>query len=507
MKTIFTILSIFLITNSVLAVNYSGGEIWYEYAGTAQHPNRYDVYALIYVSKPGPAMCPTDCPIDICISSSCFSTIAVQANLLPFTLNPGSDTVYGSLPGAIITPGLTRCASYGSPNFLVTEIYRFHAQIDLPGTCSDFIFTYAGSTRDSSSNIVSQDSLYLTAFLNNTLAPNSSPVFVSPASKNFPTFTPATLIQSAIDPNGDSLYFDFGAPISGPDCGTTQPVVYANGYSSTAPITSANGIIKNHSNGTFQFTPSQTEVDAVNVSVKEFRFTPSTNSWTHIGTINRDLQLSIVDSNYKSNQVIYTGWFSYPIQSLGCDDSISIVHLEEYILASSIATDGSDFSLVDSVGNIINISHVSYPDYPPEVKKLTIHLDQPVRKNSLYYLTVQTGSDQNTLVTACSQSVPSGDSIILYTKDCDTTVSIPELQSPDFNVYPNPTEDVLQISFPPTIDAILCNIIDFSGKTVLKQKLQHPANSINIQELPTGFYMLHIITRKGSSVLKFKKKQ
>lgn len=488
------------------AVNYSGGEIWYEYAGTAQHPHRYDVYALVYVSRPGPDMCPTYCPIDICISSSCFPAQTVQANMLPFTLKPGSDTLYGSYPGSILTPRTIECASYNSFNFLVTEIYRFHAQVDLPGICSDFTFTHAGTTRDSSTNLASQDSLYLSSFLNNTLAPNSSPVFVSPASKNFPAFTPATLVQSAIDRDGDSLYFDFGTPISGTGCGVNTPVTYSSGYSSASPITSLSGIAKNHAKGIFEFTPSQVEKDAVNVSVREFRFDTSNNSWTHIGTINRDLQVSIVDSTYKSIQAIWKGWFSYPIRALSCEDSASIVYLEEYILASSIATDGSDFSLIDSSGNVINISKVSFPDSLAEVKMFTVHLDQPVGKNNLYQLIVQKGSDQNTLVTACSQSIPVGDSIILYTQDCDTAVSLAEIYSAEFSIYPNPAHDVLHISYPQNIVDLNCEIIDFSGQVILKPQFLQPANSIDIQSLSPGIYLLRITTNHSAELVRFEKK-
>lgn len=505
MKILLTILSVFFLSNTTLAVNYSGGQIWYEYAGTAQHPHRYDVYALIYVSSPGPAMCPTDCPIDICITSSCFSPLSIQANLLPFTLNPGSDTLYGSYSGSILTPRAIECASYNSFNFLVTETYRFHTQVDLPGTCSDFFFTHASSTRDSSTNLASQDSLYLTSFLNNTIAPNSSPVFVSPASKNFPAFTPATLVQSAIDPDGDSLYFDFGTPFSGTACGVNAPITYANGYSAASPITSLSGITKNHSKGIFEFTPSQVEIDAVNISVKEFRFDAPTNSWTHIGTINRDLQVSIVDSSYKSMQAIWKGWFSYPIHALSCEDTTSIIYLEEYILASSIATDGSDFSLVDSSGKVINISKVSYPDSLVEVKMLTVHLGQPVGKNNFYQLTVQKGSDQNTMVTACSQSIPIGDSIILYTGDCDTTVSLQEIRPTSFSIYPNPADEFLHISHSENAGEVYCEIMDFSGKSVEKQKIKFPANRLNIQHLPQGVYLLKITSQQSSQVIRFEK--
>lgn len=505
MKILLTILSVFFLSNTTLAVNYSGGEIWYEYAGTAQHPHRYDVYALIYVSSPGPAMCPTDCPIDICITSSCFSPLSIQANLLPFTLKPGSDTLYGSYSGSILTPRTIECASYNSSNFLVTETYRFHTQVDLPGTCSDFFFTHASSTRDSSTNLASQDSLYLTSFLNNTLAPNSSPVFVSPASKNFPAFTPTTVVQTAIDPDGDSLYFDFGTPLSGTACGVNAPITYANGYSAASPITSLNGITKNHSKGIFEFTPSQVEIDAVNISVKEFRFDASTNSWTHIGTINRDLQVAIVPSSYKTIQGIWKGWFSYRINNLDCGDTNIVVQLDEYILASSIATDGSDFRLTDSIGNVLSISNISFPNHLTEITNLTIHLDQPISKNDLYQLTVQKGSDQNTLVTACSQSVAVGDSIILLTEDCDTTVSMQEIQPATFSIYPNPAHEFLHISYPENAGEVYCEIMDFSGKAMEKQKINFPANRLNIQHLPQGVYFLKITSQRSSQVVRFEK--
>ena len=195
-----------------------------------------------------------------------------------------------------------------------------------------------------------------------------------------------------------------------------------------------------------------------------------------------------------------------PIRALSCEDSASIVHLEEYILTSSIATDGSDFSLVDSTGNVINISKVSYPDSLAEVKMFTVHLDQPVGKNNLYQLTVQKGSDQNTLVTACSQSIPVGDSIILYTQNCDTAVSLAEIYSAEFSIYPNPAHDVLHISYPQNIVDLNCEIIDFSGQVMLKQQFLQPANSIDIQSLSPGIYLLRITTNHSSELVRFEKK-
>lgn len=121
------------------ASHAAGGEIWYEYAGNAQFPHRYNVYLMLYRDVSGIAA-PANAPI--CIRSGCFTTINKTATKLPFVLQPGSDTTMGT-SGSIITPELTDCINLNSPGTMViTEAHRYYTQVDLPGPCGYYIFLF-----------------------------------------------------------------------------------------------------------------------------------------------------------------------------------------------------------------------------------------------------------------------------------------------------------------------------------------------------------------------------
>src|SRR5690606_35150660 len=156
----FTLL---LTSSSLFASHFAGGEIWYEHKPTPGFPNRYDVYLLIYRDIAGVSMCPGYCPVDICITSSCYPTQNITGQLLPFHLQPDSDTASGSYPGSIVVPNVAQCVNPNSPGLVFTEVYRFKATIDLPGPCADFRFAYSESARNSSDNLIGQGYFHIKA--------------------------------------------------------------------------------------------------------------------------------------------------------------------------------------------------------------------------------------------------------------------------------------------------------------------------------------------------------
>lgn len=94
--------------------------------------------------------------------------------------------------------------------------------------------------------------------------------------------------------------------------------------------------------------------------------------------------------------------------------------------------------------------------------------------------------------------------------DCSTThsldilnVSTEEMISNALTVYPNPAESELNI----TIDQIgFVHIINLAGQQVASERIVKGNNTIDIQNIASGFYFAQIQTNNGIQVIKFQKK-
>lgn len=84
--------------------------------------------------------------------------------------------------------------------------------------------------------------------------------------------------------------------------------------------------------------------------------------------------------------------------------------------------------------------------------------------------------------------------------DEDTTTSIENTKANDtsVNIYPNPTQGILNISADQAITNII--ITNIGGQTIMQ--IAQPAGQISIANLPTGYYQALIILSDGSQVVK-----
>lgn len=83
------------------------------------------------------------------------------------------------------------------------------------------------------------------------------------------------------------------------------------------------------------------------------------------------------------------------------------------------------------------------------------------------------------------------------------TVSSAEFFTENFNIYPNPVTDVLNIESKNGLNASEIKITDMTGKVV---KVQKDATSINVSNLSAGTYLIDITTNEGKATSKFIKK-
>lgn len=103
---------------------------------------------------------------------------------------------------------------------------------------------------------------------------------------------------------------------------------------------------------------------------------------------------------------------------LYCGDTIVPFYLDGKVQCSSVAADGSDFRMVDSLGNPIPIKSATAVNCTPlYADQINITLFKPLDRNSKYYVFTKIGNDFNVLLANCTE-VPEFDSIAYRVVDC-----------------------------------------------------------------------------------------
>ena len=82
-----------------------------------------------------------------------------------------------------------------------------------------------------------------------------------------------------------------------------------------------------------------------------------------------------------------------------------------------------------------------------------------------------------------------------------SNLGVADHSSTELSIYPNPTSDIINVKSSQEINSL--EILDFTGKSVLIKK---KSNTIDVQQLPKGIYLLKVTTDQKSTVQKFIKK-
>ena len=81
------------------------------------------------------------------------------------------------------------------------------------------------------------------------------------------------------------------------------------------------------------------------------------------------------------------------------------------------------------------------------------------------------------------------------------TISVSEIQS-QFEIYPNPAKDVIQLNV--NVDGKKeLKIIDLSGRVQLNEVFYAKKKSLNVSELPNGIYFLQLRSKDGNITQRF----
>jgi len=220
MKKVLLIIAVFLIgISNSFASHIPGGNISYQCTG---NPNEYLITFTMFVS----------CP------STLGTTTNVQTNNNCGFPNPSISLT--SPPGVEVSQicaaqqSQSDCppGSGGIPGVLM---YVYTGLVTLPGPCNSWTFYYDLCCRDASSNMqgTSGNSLYVQTTLNSVTAPcDGSPYVTAQPIPYVCAGQTQSYCPGAIDPDGDSLYYQLVSPLGAG--GVT--ILHLPGYSPTAPL-------------------------------------------------------------------------------------------------------------------------------------------------------------------------------------------------------------------------------------------------------------------------------
>jgi gliding motility-associated-like protein len=302
---LFFLLVLLAAAPAAQATHLLGGEMTYRYLdanGPAAAPLRYEITMAIYNNCNAGAANPATSAMIGIYSQTTGAQLTLTSTNYAGTLSAGRMTVYPTS----VSPCSTVPVPPGCPNSGAAQqpfiLQKFVATVSLPRAANGYYAYWSASARNASINNLSNPGGTALA-LYTTLAPevyaNHSPVFASEAVAVLCANDTTTLLNNAVDADGDRLVYSFGEPYGQggyPATFVAPPTTanYFNGtFSATSPLGAApNSARLNASTGVAKYYATVIGNQyVVAVDVKEYRTINGVD--VLIGTTRRDLQLVV----------------------------------------------------------------------------------------------------------------------------------------------------------------------------------------------------------------------
>jgi gliding motility-associated-like protein len=271
---------------SSYASHIFGGELLYSHLSG----NTYKITLTLYA----------DCGAPISIFNTLYTSsplLLIYDNASPYDSFRLSPEVLGLEVSPVCTAQLMNTACNGGSLPGVRKfVYAY--TVALPGPSSKWRFIFTGDMGASftgrSNNISNINNwgggsiMQLEATLNNTLSPNSSPLYSSVPTPYYCLGVESEYNQGAIDPDGDSLAFSM---VPGIEASTGASVAYIPPYTATHPLSTEPGnFIFNPLNGQVSFNANIIQNALVVNQVSEYR------GGVLIGTSRREMTFVITNN-------------------------------------------------------------------------------------------------------------------------------------------------------------------------------------------------------------------
>ena len=302
---LFFLLLLLAVAPAAQATHLLGGEMTYKYLdanGPAAAPLRYEITVAVYNNCNANAANPASNATIAIYAQPTGTQVTLTATNYAGNLNGGRMLVFPTST----TPCSTVQVPAGCPNSGAAQqpfiLQNFVAIVNLPRSATGYYAYWSSSARNSSiNNLLNPGGAALALYT--SLAPevyaNHSPIFASNAIAVLCANDTTTLLNNAVDADGDRLVYSFGQPygqggypLALPAAPTT--VTYLNGsFSATTPLGAAPNSAKlNAATGIAKFYATNIGGQyVVAVDVKEYRLINGVD--VLIGTTRRDLQLVV----------------------------------------------------------------------------------------------------------------------------------------------------------------------------------------------------------------------
>ncbi len=190
---------------------------------------------------------------------------------------------------SLVCPGLQTTCQSGS--YIGIQALLYSDTVTIPAACPDWVFSTSTCCRTPLITNLSDpgaESIYITSHLNNTLGPNSSPVFSNWAFPVMYANNQVVLDFHAWDRDGDSLVYALVPAMDGP----STPVDYSTGFSATYPFTTSSGqVYLEPMTGVIQDSVIGLQVPVICIGVTEYR------NGQLVGSIKRDLTFFFIQGS------------------------------------------------------------------------------------------------------------------------------------------------------------------------------------------------------------------
>ena len=301
MRYFLIIISFTFLSGAANATHLVGGNLGYEYIGKFGVNYRYKIMLTTYTDCAPPSNF-EDGPEQI------IADIGVYEHDLQNSPMGGASikNFFGSVNMTLvlverIDPNIPSGCNIGTATCIDKAVYE--GFIDVPLNFSGYHIFYERCCRNGTIvNLIPQESMSFHAYISPPLLGNSSPVFTDDPIPFLCAGDTTTLLNSAIDPDGDMLVFSFVQPYDaqfssdtdpapGPPGSlnwTINPVTYAAGYSLVQPFGAGGYTNINASTGLTTYYPPTTGDYVVAVEIKEYR------NGNLIGVTRRDLQILVL---------------------------------------------------------------------------------------------------------------------------------------------------------------------------------------------------------------------
>ncbi|PCH92349.1 MAG: hypothetical protein COB85_08275, partial [Bacteroidetes bacterium] len=365
---LLTVSGILLHSKTSMASHAMGVDFYYQCLGG----NDYSFTLIFYRDCEG-VSAPSSATINIS-SASCSQNTSI-------TLSQQGPPI--ELTSLCIGNSNSTCNGGSDPG---VEQYTYSGTFTLPAQCTDWTFSWTHCCRNGNiTNLLdpSNEDMYIESTLNNSSGQcNDSPIFTELPVPFICDGVAYCYNHGATDADGDSLVYSLVNPLTG---GGT-PIGYVGGFSPTYPLTTFSGSVSfDNATGQMCFTPVGEQQAVITVLIEEYR------NGVLIGTTMRDLQIIVLDCTNDPP----------PVQvSVPCGATYISLDILDPVLCSSIASDGSDFTLTGP-GGPFTITSVVGVGCGTSTSQIQIYISPSVIMGSTYTLTIVTGSDGNTLVNDC----------------------------------------------------------------------------------------------------------